>query len=160
MTFECVNRQQSPTGSGNRFKHQGSDQARPEGDSTSNFGQGGQGPVKWSPSNFERWVGPRQILSCRYALLSKCELQHRCAAGPTTATMLHAGPALCCWCMENFTGSTTPYQVLGHTDHTGPLSSYFSRSSQGPPSNFSRSSQGPPSNFSRSSGPSVKLWPP
>ena len=36
-----------------------------------------------------------------------------------------------------------------HTDHTGPLSS-----------NFSRSSQGPPSNFSRSSGPSVKLWPP
>ena len=36
-----------------------------------------------------------------------------------------------------------------HTDHTGPLSS-----------NFSRSSQGLPSNFSRSSGPSVKLWPP
>ena len=86
---------------------------------------------------------------------SKRELQHRCAAGPTTATMLHAGPALCCWCMENFTGSTTPYQVLGHTDHTGRATGEgpFRQILAGP-------QQGPPSDFSLSSGPSVKLWPP
>ena len=58
-----------------------------EGDSTSNFGQGGQGPVKWGPSNFERWVGPRQILSRRWApwagRLSLCEsVKFRAVGGP------------------------------------------------------------------------------
>ena len=60
-----------------------------EGDSTSNFGQGGQGPVKWGTSNFERWVGPRQILSRRWApwggRLSLCESVKFRAVGPSKA---------------------------------------------------------------------------
>ena len=60
-----------------------------EGDSTSNFGQGSQGPVKWCPSNFERWVGPRQILSRRWApwggRLSLCESVKFRAVGPSKA---------------------------------------------------------------------------
>ena len=163
----------------------------PEGDSTSNFGLGGQGPVKWCPSNFERWVGPRQILSRRWApwggRLSLCESVKFRAVGPskaderatTTMSMLQrsttAAPcaaqqartaallrrrtdhshhadqpcAAGAWKTSLAAPHLTRFWATLHTDHSGPLSSIFSRSSLGLPSNFSRSS-----------GPSVKLWPP